>query len=618
VKVLLVVAPFAAIERPALGVSVVKSRLAQAGILCDIAYLNLAFADLFGWHDYERLVWDLPFRALVGEWVFTGCLYGPDAPKVEAYVTDILRGRWGLAEHEVQLALDARRVAPQFLATAVEPMPWADYEVVGFSSYTAQNVAALAIARRVKSRHPNTTIVFGGANWQGESGVALFRRFGFVDFVCQGDAETSFLELLRWLKRRTISEPRDVGGIVYRRAGGGVVTTPGAPTRDLDALPPPDFTDFYADLRRYPGAGRRLPQLSAETSRGCWWAQTGPCGFCGMDAQDREYRSKSPGRVLDELRGLTRTWAGSMVYLADTVVPPSFLDEVLPALAERPLPIPLFCDVRPTVTREQVRLMGSAGIQIQPGIESFSDHVLRLMHKGTRGLENIRLLKWCAAYRVRVSWNILFGFPGETEQDYEEMLGMTPSIRFLPPPQACQTLSVDRSSPFFDDPTAHGFGELRPLAPYPYLYPFPDADLWDVAYAFDYACAPGLELPAVATRLRAEVAAWKRESGGGELRYGRDTDGALTLVDARPGRPRRKRRLGGIERAVYLACEEICSRRDLERHAAAFATDEATSALGIEAVLKSFVRDRLMVTQGDRYLSLALPDLSGRWPTPSD
>ena len=146
-KVLLVVAPFAAVERPALGVSVLKARLGQAGVPCDIAYLNLAFADLFGLSDYERLVWDLPFRALVGEWVFTGCLYGADAPRAEAYVTEILRGRWGLEAGEVQLALDARCLATEFLEAQLEAVPWAD----------STSSASARTRRRILRRSPSLT-----------------------------------------------------------------------------------------------------------------------------------------------------------------------------------------------------------------------------------------------------------------------------------------------------------------------------------------------------------------------------------------------------------------------------------------------------------------------------
>ena len=39
-------------------------------------------------------------------------------------------------------------------------------------------------------------------------------------------------------------------------------------------------------------------------------------------------------------------------------------------------------------------------MSIQPGVESLSDHVLTLMHRGTT-LRNIELLKWCWEYEIK-------------------------------------------------------------------------------------------------------------------------------------------------------------------------------------------------------------------------
>ena len=605
-KVLLVTAPFGAIERPALGISLLKARLREEGVACDCAYLSLAFAHLFGRQRYERLVWDLPFRALVGEWVFTSSLYGGAAWN-EDYIDHILVQRYGLSQDAIRLAQDARELAEDFLDDALASRAWDDYEVVGFSSYTAQNIASLALAKRVKERWPSVTTVFGGANWQGESGRELHRRFRFVDLVCQGEADDSFPALLRWLERGGTGGPDAVGGVLYRVAGSSRASSEAQAVRDLDRLPSPDFDDYYTVIRDGERGLGYVPLLNAETSRGCWWAATGPCGFCGMDERDREYRSKSPDRILRELRELTVTHAGSMLYLADTVVSHEFLRTVLPRLAERPLTMPIFMDVRPTVTREQVRLMSKARIQIQPGIESLSDHVLRLMHKGTRGLENVRLLKWCATYGVRVAWNLLYGFPGETQEDYDEMIAMMPAVRFLPAPGCCQTLSVDRYSPFFEQPQRHGFGSLTPLAPYKYLYPFPDDALRQIAYAFDYACAPGTTLPDVGPELQAQVTAWQREHGAGEVRLLRRAGGRVAVIDSRPRATARVVELSELDAALLAACEDICRRRDL----AGAADSLPTGRVGedeLDEALRRLIAGQMMVCSGGRYLSLPLPD----------
>ena len=384
--------PFASSERPALGVSLLKAHLNRDGSACDVAYLDLDFAETIGREAYERIVDGLPVRALAGEWVFAECLWGSDGALPVSYVDDVLRTRWRVGQDDIDVVRRARDLASGFLKSSLATVPWADYDVVGFSAFAAQNLASLALARLVKQRQPGIVVVFGGANWQGRPGLRLHQESSFVDLACSGEADISFPLLVRRLAGDQAVRLDQVPGLIYRHAGTSRANPEGEPLADLDGLPLPDYSDFYAARHGHAGVRSALPSLTVETSRGCWWARTGPCSFCGMDSRERRYRAKSAGRVLAELRELTARWPCRVIHLADTVVPPAFLDEVLPAVAADPLPARLFFEVRPELTKAQIETIAAARAEIQPGIESFSDHVLRLMHKGTRALENIRLL----------------------------------------------------------------------------------------------------------------------------------------------------------------------------------------------------------------------------------
>ena len=111
-SVLLVSMPFAARDRPSLGLSSLKARLSQRDVACDVAYLDLAFARRLGEEDYDAILDGLPFAALAGEWVFTECLYGSCAPSPGAYVDDVLRGEWKLDADRAEPLLRARDRAP--------------------------------------------------------------------------------------------------------------------------------------------------------------------------------------------------------------------------------------------------------------------------------------------------------------------------------------------------------------------------------------------------------------------------------------------------------------------------------------------------------------------------
>ena len=96
---------------------------------------------------------------------------------------------------------------------------------------------------------------------------------------------------------------------------------------------------------------------------------------------------------------------------------------MLPLLAEADLGLELFWEVKANLTARQVRQLRDAGVAyVQPGIESLNDHVLELMRKGTTGLRNVELLKWCREYGVTPLWNLLYGFPGETAGGLREQI----------------------------------------------------------------------------------------------------------------------------------------------------------------------------------------------------
>ena len=52
-KVLLLSMPLGALERPSLGLSLLKPRLEKEGFKTDVRYLTFAFAEFIGQEDYQ-------------------------------------------------------------------------------------------------------------------------------------------------------------------------------------------------------------------------------------------------------------------------------------------------------------------------------------------------------------------------------------------------------------------------------------------------------------------------------------------------------------------------------------------------------------------------------------
>jgi len=603
--VLLVTMPFGRIDRPSIALGLLKAALARDGIGCDAAYLNLAFAERVGVPSYDRVA-GARQRTLAGDWVFADCLYDGHPLRGDDYVGQVLRAEWRLDEDDIEAILAARAVASLSLEDALSDLRWEDYGLVGFTCSYGQTVPSLALARLVKRRHPRVRVVFGGPTWHDVMGRALFESFPFVDAACLGEGDVSFPAFARGLARDGLGAAYDIPGMLVRDARGAIHDGgPDHPVDDLDRLPIPDYTDYLTALS---GLGARpdgTVVIPVETSRGCWWSVRGPCRFCGIVGAHRTYRAKSAGRILQELRTLAGHPGCRLVEVVDSVAAPALLGDVLPRLALDPLPAPLDVDIRPDVRRHTIELLAETGTDVLTGIESLNDRLLALMNKGTHALENVRFLKWCKALGVQVRWNLLHDLPGEMAADYEDLMAVLRAIAHLDPPVACATVDIERFSSYFEDPWAYGFADLRPAGAYSHLFPFDDDTLWDIAYFFDHDFAPGHEPSGGSYHLRRFAYEWQREPVARELRV---QQGGDVVVDTRRPEDDQVHRLGELERTLYLACDDIRSRAELEEDVRRAGIDGDGLAARIHEALDWFVERGLMLRRDDLYLSLALPE----------
>ena len=103
----------------------------------------------------------------------------------------------------------------------------------------------------------------------------------------------------------------------------------------MDALPVPDFDDYFDLLARDPALYGATPSLLMETSRGCWWGAKSHCTFCGLNGGAMGFRSKGADRVLAELDALRSRWPLQNVSVVDNILDMKYFGTLLPRLAER-------------------------------------------------------------------------------------------------------------------------------------------------------------------------------------------------------------------------------------------------------------------------------------------
>ncbi len=588
--------------RPAIGVSLLKGHLKRMNVASRVEYLNLRFAELIGEELYQYIADEAPSWSLLGEWVFAPCLFDACTRDPDGYFRMLAtRSRAGRAAGDKRDAiLGAREAAPAYVDECLQRIDWAAYDLVGFTTTFTQNLASLALARRVRERFPDLTIVFGGANCEGEMGLQLHRSFLFIDFAFSGEADVSFPQLIRCLQ--TGGDVHGIRGVVSRRDGAThCVNLLPERVRDLDTLPYPSYEDFfeqYAD--RHLQTGRR--SVSMETSRGCWWGEKQHCTFCGLNGLSMTYRAKSPTRALDEMIALTDRYGTRNVDMVDNILDMNYFHQLLPELKERQMSLDLFYEIKANLSRAQVQLLRDAGIRhLQPGIESFSTHVLRLMRKGTSAIQNVQLLKWCKGFGITCHWNLLYGFPGEKPADYDEMVALMESLHHLDPPSSCGLIRLDRFSPHFMTPEQSGFCDVRPDRAYGYLYDLPGEEVRNIAYYFEYDYLDGRDPRGYTSALDEAVRRWKDDARTSGLVY-TDDGTTLTIQDFRVNAVQHRTTLRGAEREVYLYCDQNRSLQQITVVADQVGKTERETV----TFLRKMVELRLLATADGRYLSLAV------------
>jgi len=435
-----------------------------------------------------------------------------------------------------------------------------DYDIVGFSlMFETQLVASLALARRIKERWPRVKVIFGGAACASGQGVALLKSYGWIDVVCLGEGDMVIVPLVKALRGE--GEMSRVKGITYRSGDQIRVNEKAETITEMDWLPVPNYDDYFVQ-KKVSGWAETINILPFETSRGCWWGEKHLCTFCGLNGETLRYRSKSAGRVLEEIAALSaRRDPFLCLQAVDNIFDMRYFKELIPRLIEfqagRAEPVRIFFEIKSNLKRSHLFLLAAAGIfSLQPGIESFSDNILRLMDKGASALQQIMFIKWANQVGISSTYNILLRNPGETAEDYRQMIELLPYISHLQPPNGIGNMQLQRYSPYFLQPDKFEMRNVRPHAHYRVMFPDPAVLVEDIVYEFDFDHAEldAPDLVAARSAFTRAILNWKVGYKAGLLSY-RMQGGDVVITDLRGG-AEEVRRLRGAQAEIFLYLDQ--------------------------------------------------------------
>lgn len=607
-RVALVNMPFSFSKYPSIQLGTLSALLKSQGIPVDCHHLNVRFAHKIGVPLYEMIC---EKRALFGEWLFSYLLFRDNPkrteyPKVFKPVFEQIARQSG---HSIAYFEEmATKIAPQFLTWALTTIDWGQYTLVGFTSTFDQNVASLTMAKLIKDLYPNVTIVFGGANYDGEMGMEYFRAFPFIDHVVVGEGEVAFPALARQvLAKRSNDVPE---GVAYRQDGQLRLTPNRALFSDFSKTGPPDYDDYYHLLAELGGAAQGLDRiLLYEGSRGCWWGEKHHCTFCGLNAQSMKFRAKSPDQVAQEMTYLSHRYDTARFRLVDNIIDMTYIDQLFGKFAANHCDLDVFIETKSNLHKNQIRTLAVGGVKcMQPGLESLSLTQLKAMDKGVTPIQNIVCLKWSFYYRISVSWNILLGFPGETNEDYLRQIDLIPSLLHLQPPEATGKFWLERFSPYHARPHEYGVRMTGPGLAYEYIYDARQVDLQKIAYDFEYELENWPVDPHIYQELVAAVEGWQRLHASNDkpfLYYSKALD-YVTVYDGRNPKAPSRRRYDGLAAVVIEICNEAPKSAEQIRTALAGHTDAREDALS--SLLTDLVAKRVLYEERGKYFTLAVPE----------
>lgn len=604
--VLLATMPFGPLYQPSIGLTLLKDSLSPLNLQAEILYLTLQFGNQIGPKLYNRIAAGRPYQDLVGEWLFSDDLFGRGNTQDWTYIDGILRRKdpkdsrqIPVSESYISQLLWVKKQIPIFMDYVVQKILDCNPKILGLTSIFQQHVASLALAKRVKEARSEITIIMGGANCEDVMGAEVVNQFSFIDYVVSGEGDIIFPELagsiLAGKSSYYLQGVFSKDNLAFKNINGQFLSAP--PVKEMDNLPPLDYDDFFHQAQDI--LEPQKISLPFETSRGCWWGEKHHCTFCGLNGSTMDYRSKSQERALEELYMLSDSYPDQSIFVVDNILDMRYFKHFIPTLKENRIPSELFYEVKANLRKEQLVEMIDAGItRIQPGVESLSDHVLDLMRKGVSVSQNIQLLKWCKELGMELSWNVIWGFPGETPEDYLEMGELIPLLTHLKPPVGTSQLRLDRFSPNYEEAAEFGITNIRATLPYQYIYPFEEPIVRNLAYHFTYEYENEQDVSSYSQPILRKLKQWRENSDATDM-FSVDLGDILLIWDFRPIAKSPLTILRNSQKEFY----ELCDKGQIRNSLISKSSVEGEN----EKLLDWFVEQKLIAHVSNRYVSLAVP-----------
>jgi anaerobic magnesium-protoporphyrin IX monomethyl ester cyclase len=253
---------------------------------------------------------------------------------------------------------------------------------------------------------------------------------GNVDFIILGEGEITLSELAGRIMDDKDGNFDDIAGIAFKKNGELIITKPRSILETLDDLPFPawDLLDIESYKKVWKSKNNSFT-LNMVTTRGCPFH----CVWCSKPIYGNRYNSRSPGRVVEEMLYLKRSFTPDQIWFADDIfgLKPGWAKEFSEQISIHKPGIPFSIQSRVDLLlgNDQVASLAKAGCKkIWLGIESGSQKILDKMQKGIT-VDQIRTISPILRKAgIEQAYFLQLGFPGEEKKDIDETIRLVTEL----------------------------------------------------------------------------------------------------------------------------------------------------------------------------------------------
>ena len=600
--------PWPLYSRPSIQLGTLKAylRARTPGLEIDVFHFYLSLAEVIGY----RLYHEISERTWLAESIYAALMY----PQRIQKAADLFRKE--SAGNSILKPIQFKTLTAQVKKTTdafINRQNWGAFGLLGFSISFCQLTSALYVIQRIKRKFPDLIIVVGGASSPGQVAHRFLEKFPQIDAVVSGEGEIPLHHIVGRLWRSSPDlDLTDIQGVITRETNTAEnVNTSFSQMKTLDDLPVPDYDDYFELLNTFDERKVFFPTLPVEISRGCWWkspdkpGRISGCAFCNLNLQWHGYRYKPTMQVISEIDHLTGRYQSLSINITDNVLPRKGSAEIFKQIGNLNKDLRLFCEVRATTPRNELKVMRDCGMQkVQIGIEALSGRLLKKLHKGTTVIQNLYIMKNCEALGIENLSNLILQFPGSDAQDVAETLDV---LEFAKPfyPLKAVNFWLGLRSPVWQNPKKYGIKAVFNHPNWSHIFPasvYNAMPLMIQSYRGDRIYQKKIWKP-----VKKKILEWQKQYAA--IRNGSDHRPILSFQDGREfiiihqkrfQAPTATHRLVGVSRSIYLYCQKQRALKSIFVKFSTIADDK------ILKFLKMMVAKKLMFEENEVYLSLAV------------